>query len=160
MRITHATMNDLNAIALLEKACFPPLEAAPMESFQKRIAVFPNHFWLLYEGEKLISCVNGFVSNEEVLTDEMFEKADMHDENGAWQMVFGVLTHPDYQMKGYASRVMKKMIDDSREQNRKGVILTCKPALIPFYARFCFIDEGVSVSEHGGALWHQMRLTF
>ena len=90
MRIAHATMNDLNAIALLEKACFPPLEAAPIESFQKRIAVFPNHFWLLYENDKLISCVNGFVSNEEVLTDEMFEKADMHDEkaHGRWYSAF------------------------------------------------------------------------
>ena len=160
MHITHATLSDLDAITQLESVCFPPLEAAPKESFEKRIRVFPNHFWLLYEGETLISCVNGFVSNEEMLMDEMFEHAGMHDQNGAWQMIFGVLTHPDYQLKGYASRLMNRMIEDARSQGRKGVILTCKTKLIPFYARFGFIDEGVSVSEHGGAVWHQMRLTF
>lgn len=158
--IKTASMDDLNAISSLEKVCFPPLEAAPAESFEKRLQVFPDHFWLMYKENTLVSCVNGFCSDEEILTDEMFEKADMHDENGAWQMIFGVLTHPDYQKKGYASILMKRMIDDARKQHRKGVILTCKPALIPFYAGFGFTDEGLSVSEHGGALWHQMRITF
>lgn len=160
MLIRHATSEDLTNISELEKACFPPLEAAPIESFEKRLKVFPNHFWLMYEEDTLLSCVNGFVSNDEVLTDEMFENACMHDENGAWQMIFGVLTHPDHRGKGFATELLKRAIKDSRLQNRKGVILTCKPALIPFYARVGFADEGVSVSEHGGALWHQMRITF
>ncbi len=160
MQIRYATINDLTAIADLEKACFPPSEAAPIESFDKRLKVFPNHFWLLYEGNTLLSCVNGFVTNEETLTDEMFDHADMHDENGSWQMIFGVLTHPDYRNRGYATILLKRAIEDSKTQNRKGVILTCKSALIPFYARVGFIDEGVSVSEHGGATWHQMRITF
>ncbi len=160
MLIRYATLSDLTAISDLEKACFPPLEAAPKESFEKRLTVFPNHFWLLYEGDTLLSCVNGFVTNDKILTDEMFDNADMHDENGAWQMIFGVLTHPDYRGKGYATELLKRAIDDANHQNRKGVILTCKPALIPFYARLGFTDEGVSASEHGGALWHQMRITF
>lgn len=160
MLIRYATMDDLNAISALEKACFPPLEAAPAESFEKRLKVFPNHFWLMYENDTLLSCVNGFVTDDEILTDEMFERAEMHDENGAWQMIFGVLTHPDYRKNGYASGLLKRAISDAKDQGRKGVILTCKPALIPFYARLGFIDEGVSISEHGGAVWHQMRITF
>lgn len=160
MLIRYATMDDLNAISALEKACFPPLEAAPAESFEKRLKVFPNHFWLMYENDTLLSCVNGFVTDDEILTDEMFERAEMHDENGAWQMIFGVLTHPDYRKNGYASGLLKRAISDAKDQGRKGVILTCKPALIPFYARLGFIDEGVSISEHGGAIWHQMRITF
>lgn len=160
MLIRYATLDDLNAVSDLEKACFPPLEAAPKESFEKRLKVFPNHFWLMYEEDTLISCVNGFVTNDEILTDEMFEDAGMHDETGAWQMIFGVLTHPDHRMKGYASELLKRAVEDARNQNRKGVILTCKPALIPFYTRLGFVDEGVSASEHGGALWHQMRITF
>ena len=114
----------------------------------------------MYDENTLVSCVNGFVTDEEILTDEMFENAGMHDENGAWQMIFGVLTHPEYRKKGYATELLKRAIDESRKQNRKGVILTCKEALIPFYARLGFVDEGVSASEHGGALWHQMRITF
>ncbi len=45
-------------------------------------------------------------------------------------------------------------------QGRKGLVLTCKEALIHYYAKFGFLDEGVSSSQHGGAVWHQMRLTF
>lgn len=158
--IRTAHPSDLAAIAALEKACFPPSEAAPAESFEKRLRFFPDHFYLMFIEDSLVSCVNGFVTNEEILTDEMFEKAEMHDESGAWQMLFGVLTHPDHRTKGYASALINRVIEDAKRQNRLGIILTCKEKLICFYSRFGFLDEGVSVSEHGGAVWHQMRLTF
>lgn len=32
--------------------------------------------------------------------------------------------------------------------------------LIPFYETFGFINEGVSASVHGGAVWYDMRLRF
>ncbi len=56
---------------------------------------------------------------------------------------------------------MKCMIDDARKQERKGFVLTCKETLISYYAKFGFIDEGITdKSVHGNAVWHQMRLTF
>ena len=33
-------------------------------------------------------------------------------------------------------------------------------ALVHYYAKFGFADEGVSASTHGDVVWHQMRLTF
>ena len=39
-------------------------------------------------------------------------------------------------------------------------MLTCKAGLRGLYARFGFVDEGVSGSTHGGVVWHQMRLRF
>lgn len=45
----------------------------------------------MFEGEKLISFVDGMVTDEPNLTDEMYENATMHNENGAWQMIL-VLT--------------------------------------------------------------------
>ena len=44
----------------------------------------------MFEEEKLIAFVDGMVTNQEDLTDEMYEKAEMHDEKGEWQMIFGV----------------------------------------------------------------------
>jgi len=29
-----------------------------------------------------------------------------------------------------------------------------------YYAKFGFVNEGVSNSVHGGVVWYQMRLTF
>ena len=145
MNIKYATMEDITAIAEVEAECFPPAEAATEKEFIERVRYYGKHFWLMYEAEKLIAFVDGFVTDEEDLTDEMYAKAEMHNENGAWQMIFGVNTLPDYRRNGYAGEL----------------VLTCKEKLVSYYAKFGFLDEGVSEkSTHGNVEWHQMRLAF
>ena len=160
MLIRSATQEDLDAISQVEAECFPPAEAATKEEFAKRLAYYGSHFWLMFDGDKLIAFVDGFVTDEADLTDEMYEKAEMHRENGDWQMIFGVNTIPAYRKKGYAGELIKRAIADAREQGRKGLVLTCKARLIPNYAKFGFVNEGVSESVHGNVVWNQMRLTF
>ena len=160
MELRKATMADLDAVTALEAACFPAAEAAPRASFEKRLKVFADRFWLLWEGDRLVSMVNGMVTEQEELVDEMFADASMHQENGPWQMIFGVATHPDYQRRGLAAQVLQRAIDDCKAEGRKGLILTCKEQKLHYYAKFGFVNQGVSVSEHGGALWYQMKLEF
>ena len=160
MLIRTATMKDLEAVAAVEAECFPPAEAATKEAFAKRLEYYGNHFWLMYDGDKLISFVDGFVTDEADLTDEMYEKAELHNEHGAWQMIFGVNTVPSYRKRGCAGELIKRAISDAKAQGRKGLVLTCKDRLIPYYAKFGFVNEGVSESVHGNAVWNQMRLTF
>lgn len=160
MLIRNATQEDLDAISQVEAECFPPAEAATKEEFAKRLAYYGSHFWLMFDGDKLIAFVDGFVTDEADLTDEMYEKAEMHRENGDWQMIFGVNTIPAYRKKGYAGELIKRAIADAREHGRKGLVLTCKDRLIPYYAKFGFVNEGVSESVHGNVVWNQMRLTF
>ena len=38
------------------------------------------------------------------------------------------------------------MIDLARQENRKGLVLTCKDRLVPYYSKFGFKNEGVSSS--------------
>ena len=161
MIIRHAAEEDIPALAAVEAECFPPAEAATEKEFMERVHCYGDHFWLLYEAGKLIAFVDGFVTDEPDLTDEMYENAAMHNENGAWQMIFGVNTLPDYRRHGYAGTLLRRAIDDARLQGRKGLVLTCKERLIPYYAAFGFKDEGVSAkSTHGNVVWHQMRLAF
>lgn len=161
MNIRYATMADLDDIASVESECFPVLEAATKEEFEQRIKYYGNHFWLMFDDDKLIAFVDGFVTDEADLTDEMYENASMHNENGAWQMIFGVNTLPEYRRCGYAKELIKKAILDARKQNRKGLVLTCKESLVPYYSKFGFVDEGITdKSTHGNVLWHQMRLDF
>ena len=160
MLIRTATMEDLEAVAAVEAECFPPAEAATKEAFAKRLEYYGNHFWLMYDGDKLISFVDGFVTDEADLTDEMYEKAELHNEHGAWQMIFGVNTIPSCRKRGCAGELIKRAIVDAKAQGRKGLVLTCKDRLIPYYAKFGFVNEGVSESVHGNAVWNQMRLTF
>lgn len=161
MGIRNAVMEDLAAVTGVEAACFPAAEAATEQDFAKRLAVYPDHFWLLETEEgRLVSFVNGLVTNEPDLRDEMYSDASFHNKGGDWQMIFGVNTLPGYRRRGLAGQVIRQMIADARVQSRKGCVLTCKEGLIPYYEKFGFVNEGVSGSVHGGVVWYQMRLTF
>ena len=160
MYIRKASMEDLKAITEVERTCFPPLEAAGEESFRERLTFYPHHFWLMFDGDKLIAFVDGFVTDEPDLTDEMYDNAFMHKEDGAWQMIFGVNTLPEYRRNGCAGELLKEAIKDAKAQGKLGLVLTCKDRLVHYYKKFGFIDEGISVSAHGNMVWHQMRLTF
>ncbi|MCI1946477.1 GNAT family N-acetyltransferase [Clostridium luticellarii] len=160
MNIRLATIEDLQAITAVESICFPAAEAASESDFKKRLIVYPNHFWLLEDDGRLVGFVNGMVTNESKLCDEMFEDASFHDENGQWQMIFGVNTIPEYRRQGCAEKIINRVIVDARAQGRKGLVLTCKEKLLHYYAKFDFKNEGISESTHGGAVWYDMRLTF
>ena len=161
MGIRTATMQDLAAVTAVEAACFPPNEAAQEKDFAARLAVYPNHFWLLEEEDgTLVSFINGMATDESLLRDEMYENAALHQEDGAWQMIFGVNTLPAYRRQGCAARVMRQVIADAKTRGRRGCVLTCKEALIHYYETFGFQSEGVSRSTHGGVVWYDMRLTF
>lgn len=160
MQMRHATMEDIKEIVVVEERCFPPAEAAKEEDFRERLSVYPNHFWLLLDGENIVSLVNGMVTDEADLRDEMYEDAGLHDENGKWQMIFGVNTLPEYRKQGFAETLLRQAISDAKSQGREGLVLTCKEKLIHYYAKFGFVNEGISQSVHGNAAWYQMRLKF
>lgn len=155
--IRHASLSDLDAVTELEGLCFSRADGATRESFEKRLQVFPDHFWLLEIDGVFVSLVNGMVTDGDTLLDEMYEDAGMHKEEGDWQMIFGVETRPDYRRKGYAEILLKRVIEDARKQNRKGLVLTCKEHMVHYYEKFGFVNEGLSESTHGGAQWYHMR---
>lgn len=110
--------------------------------------------------EKIISFVDGMATDRRDLTDEMYENAALHDPNGRWQMIFGVNTLPEYRRRGYAEALLRRVAIDAKNRGRSGLVLTCKERLIHYYAKLGFVNEGLSRSTHGDAVWYQMRLTF
>ena len=70
------------------------------------------------------------------------------DDNAIW---YTVQTQP---------ALLRYVVEQARQQGRKGLVLTCKEHLLHFYGKVGFVDEGISDSTHGGAVWHKMRLTF
>ena len=160
MEIRKATLADLETIAAVEEECFPPAEAASLESIRKRLTVFPDYFWVLFDGDKMVGFVNGMATDLPDLCDEMYDDANMHKAEGKWQMIFGVDTIPEYRKQGCAERVLKQVIADTKAAGKLGLVLTCKDHLVHYYAKFGFVDEGISDSTYGGVVWHKMRLTF
>lgn len=159
-KIRKATLADLQAVASIESQCFPPAEAASIEELKGRLSVYPNHFWLLFEGDRLVGFVDGMVSDSPQLRDELFADAGLHQEDGRWQMIFGVNTIPAYRRQGCAAIMLRQAIADAKDQGRQGLVLTCKETLLHYYAKFGFVNQGRSPSVHGGAIWYEMRLTF
>ena len=104
--------------------------------------------------------MNGLVTDKTWLSDDMYEDAEMHDENGKWQMIFGLDVIPEYRRRGCGAMLMEHIISQAKAQGRVGVVLTCKDKLIHYYEKFGFVNEGKSASVHGGAAWNDMRLTF
>jgi len=170
MKIRTGKITDLADIAAVERECFPPAEAATEEQFAERLAHYADHFWLLFDDSLateehpegvLISFIDGFVTDEPDLTDEMYEKADLHNKDGKWQMIFGVNTIPSHRDRGYASLLLNTVILTALKQGRKGLVLTCKDELVGFYAKNGFVNEGpTEKSSHGGVVWNQMRYKF
>lgn len=159
MEIRTAELSDLDAVAQVEAECFPAAEAATKKALEARLQSYNNHFWLLLDEGKLVSFVDGMVTDQKDLTDDLYENAQAHDENGAWQMIFGVNTIPECRKKGYAGQLIRCAIEQAKKEGRKGLVLTCKDKLLHYYENFGFVNEGVSKSVHGNVVWYQMRLT-
>ena len=127
MKIRTATLNDLDALTAVEAECFPAAEAATKKDFENRLAYYADHFWLMFdENDKLIAFVDGMVTDEADLTDEMYEKGEMHNENGAWQMIFGVNTIPSCRKKGYAGELIKLLLKTPENRGAKAWYLPAR----------------------------------
>ncbi len=160
MKIRTATIEDLQDIVKIEAECFPAAEAATEKSLKERLTAYPEHFWVQLDGDRMVGFVNGMVTDDPDLKDEMYEDASLHKEDGAWQMIFGVDTIPDYRCQGCAGALLQHVIAEAKAQGRKGLVLTCKDRLLHYYAKFGFVNEGISASVHGNVVWYQMRLMF
>lgn len=160
MQIRSASLQDLDAITALEAACFPPAEAADRQALEARLKVFGQHFLLLMDGNELVGFINGMVTDLPDLEDRMYEQAELNNENGAWQMIFGLDVREQDRCHGYGAQLIRAMTEQARTQGRRGLVLTCKEYRLAYYSKLGFVDEGFCGSVHGGVRWHQMRLTF
>ena len=161
MKIRFAHPQDLDAVAAVEAACFPTEEAAGVEAFRWRLETFPGSF-LVAEAEdgEIIGIVNGAVTDQKTITDDLFEAGGGHNPRGAYQSVFGLAVLPRFQGQGTGAALMQAFIDLARAQGRRGIILTCKAQKIPYYSRFGYVNLGISDSVHGGATWYDMIIDF
>jgi len=156
MHFRNATQEDIHALEAIESLCFSPAEAASLASFIQRIQVFPIHFWILEDKGQILGYINGMVTNHKTIIDDMFMDANLHQEQGKYQSIFGLAVAPQYRKQGHAQRLMELFIQKANEENREGVTLTCKEHLIEYYQRLGFHNLGVSLSVHGGEVWYDM----
>ena len=160
INIRNVSIEDLDAVSEVEAKCFPEAEAASKASFEKRIKTFPKNFYVAEVERKIIGLINGCITNEKTIYDELFSDVSLHIPNGDYQAIFGLDVIPDYRNQGIAAQLMNHMIEASRAANRKGLILTCKEHMNDYYSKFGFKNKGISNSQHDNAVWYDMILEF
>jgi predicted N-acetyltransferase YhbS len=156
--VRPAKLNDLERIVYIENSCFPEEEAADIKSLKERLVAFKNSFFVAEKESEIIGFINGCVTKQKKITDELYHSTALHDNNAPHQMIFGLAVHPSMQHQGIASFLMKEFIKVARERNKTIITLTCKNNLIPFYEQFGYLYEGKSTSSHGGACWYDMTI--
>lgn len=159
-RIRTAVKKDLDQIAWIEERCFPAGEAASRESLYRRFQAFPECFFVAEVNKTIVGDIQGAVIDSQVIADEMYHDESLHNPDGPYQSVFGIEVLPQYQHQKIAAKLMEELIRVSKERGKKGITLTCKDRLIPFYESFGYVHKGVSDSAHGGARWNDMLLEF
>jgi len=164
MYIRTANTADIEEAVWVENLIFPGDIAAARAMITERIEAYPEHFWLLIDeadgGEKLIGMIDGMVTDLPDLEDRMFDHPEMHDENGAWQMIFGLEILPEYRRQGCAAMLLSNVENAARNQGRKGLVLTCEEHLVHYYEKSGFVNEGISSSGLLEKTWYQMRKSF
>ena len=158
LTIRHADMDDLTACHTIEARCFPAAEAAWASSLRNRIELFPEGFLVAELDGKVVGQVNSGATDKDDITDEAFKQLIGHDPDGRNLVIFSLSVLPDFQKRGIAAKLMANFIGHARDMGKAAIKLLCKEPLIPYYARFGFIDDGLSASSHGGAAWHAMSL--
>lgn len=160
VKIRPAAARDLDQIAWIEEWCFPEGEAASRETLYQRFEAFPECFFVADMDGIIIGDIQGAMIDSEVIEDEMYHDESLHNPSGKYQSVFGIEVLPQYQHMGIARKLMEEFIRISKKRGKKGITLTCKDRLIPFYESFGYVHKGVSASSHGGAKWNDMLIEF
>lgn len=158
IEIRNASISDLDKIAAIEESCFPKAEAATKESFRKRLEAFKESFFVAENDKEIIGFINGAITDSKTIYDELYENTKLHNPNGKYQSVFGLDVKKEFRNNGVATKLMNHMIEASKKCGRKGLVLTCKKQLINYYEKFGYINNGVSESVHGSAVWYDMFL--
>lgn len=161
MKITirQAGIQDLDAVSQIESICFPPAESASKSSLRDRLIAFTTSFFIAETNGLAVGFINGCITDQTTLTDDLFSSTARHSANGMNMMVFGLDVLPAYQHHGIAQQLMRAYIEAGKRMHKKQIILTCKERLIPFYEQFGYLCQGKSGSKHGGATWYDMVLT-
>lgn len=95
-RIRKAEFEDLGEIAAIEAECFPVAEAATGEQFEERFQSFGSHFYVVEYGQTIVGFINGMVTDQKTISDDLYEKAFFHTETGRWQSVFGLAVRTSF----------------------------------------------------------------
>jgi ribosomal protein S18 acetylase RimI-like enzyme len=159
VNIRSVNEQDLDRCFEIESVSYSGDEAATKDKILKRINTYPEGFIVLENDREIIGFINSGATRKIELSDEEFKELIGHDPEGKHIVILSVVIHPDYQGKGMASKLMISFIDKMKALDKSDIYLICQTELIDMYARYGFVNQGKSDSDHGGMSWNEMSLS-
>ena len=159
IKIRIVNKQDLDRCFEIESVSYSGDEAASEDKILNRIKTYPEGFIVLENNREIIGFINSGATQKVELSDEEFKELIGHDPEGKHIVILSVVIHPDYQGKGMASKLMNSFIDKMNALGKIDIFLICQSELVDMYARYGFVNLGISDSDHGGMSWNEMSLS-
>ena len=93
--------------------------------------------------------LNGLATDDEILKDEFFTNASLHNPEGKNVMLLGLDVLPEYRSQGLARELVRRYLEREWGRGRKEIILTCLESKVAMYEKFGFKDKGIAQSTWG-----------
>ncbi|MFC4777736.1 GNAT family N-acetyltransferase [Paenibacillus sp. GCM10023252] len=155
LQIRPLQYEEIDQAISLELASYPAEAAASREAFLYRLEHYPEWFWSAWSGEQLVGILNGVLTSEPHLGDEL-KSAHEGAIQGNHLCILTVAVDPRKRREGIGSKLLQHVLDKSQYSALQSIVLMCEEELIPFYERAGFSLIGPSASQHGGLLWYEM----
>ncbi|KAH7920129.1 acyl-CoA N-acyltransferase [Leucogyrophana mollusca] len=154
----NVPFDQLQSAIEIEKRCFPPDEAASLESFTSRQRQAPDLFlgaYLASDPQTLIGYACSTLSPSPTLThDSMFT----HIPGSSSVCLHAVTVLPAYRKQGVGSALLREYISRlERVPSYERILLITHEDLRSFYEGVGFEWLGKSPVEHGSQPWFEMR---
>lgn len=161
--VNIADAAEMQAIYDLEDKCFPKAEQDSRETIYRRAKTCRDFFWVAVNRENgaIVGFLNGMPVAESQYTEEVFTDFSLYRPKGPWVMGISINVDPACRRQDVARQLLDFALAElRRRQIYEGMVFICKEHRVKYFSSFGAVDEGVSDCQHGGVLWHQMRLTF
>ena len=114
--------NEAEEAAEIERICFPPNEACSKKHMKDRVAGIADLFLVAIDKEngKMAGFLNGLATDDEILKDEFFTDASLHNPEGKNVMLLGLDVLPEYRSQGLARELVRRYLEREwvREEKR------------------------------------------
>ena len=117
--------NEAEEAAEIERICFPPNEACSKKHMKDRVDGIADLFLVAIDKEngKMAGFLNGLATDDEILKDEFFTDASLHNPEGKNIMLLGLDVLPEYRSQGLARELVRRYLEREWERGRKEIIL-------------------------------------
>ena len=160
IRIRTVRPEDLDQVAAVEGCLFSRCGGSGREKSAGADPGVPESFLVAEWAGRVIGFINGAVTDQKTISDDMFEDVNLHNPEGAYQSIFRAGCGGGIPPSGHSGAADGGDDPPGHGAGAQGADLTCKDRLIGYYQKFGYVNQGVSASVHGGAVWYDMILEF